>query len=270
MHFYRVTFLLLLATTEAFGTFFPNCREYLENANPPISHDEIHRIVTIAESSYTPKISESLSKEDFNKLGQASFYYTNLFNEFCSKWNASKSPNKLKIKPMDFEYIFEQLEIQFFTKKEFHLRLDYGNQYKVHFKNGLIYDSQNRPLDTTSWFMISDELSIDMAIFVLDGVGNLYLAPQSNIDGNRNYHSYLSGGLPTAAAGEIRLRNGQITYISNQSGHYKHDYATFKQIFSIFKKNNVKNQALREYEAHLKKLYLSNKKSGSSLLRKKL
>lgn len=58
----------------------------------------------------------------------------------------------------------------------------------------------------------------ELALFVMDPHGNLYVSPRRVV--SRIHHSTLSGGGPVAAAGELRVRDGQLLALTDHSGHY--------------------------------------------------
>ncbi|KAA9165863.1 hypothetical protein FPZ12_005140 [Amycolatopsis acidicola] len=56
------------------------------------------------------------------------------------------------------------------------------------------------------------------AIFTMDRHGNIYA---SNYQGAGDFHhSTLANGQPISAAGEMTVKNGKITHVNNNSGHY--------------------------------------------------
>lgn len=56
-------------------------------------------------------------------------------------------------------------------------------------------------------------------LYVMDEAGNIYIS--SNLEAvARFHHSSFLGGKNVAAAGVLRIRNGEIVYLNNDSGHY--------------------------------------------------
>jgi mannosyltransferase OCH1-like enzyme len=62
-----------------------------------------------------------------------------------------------------------------------------------------------------------DYLNDQVLNYILDSKGEFYVAPTSEVP----FHSYLSGGQPVAAAGELVFRGDKIVSINNKSGHYR-------------------------------------------------
>ncbi len=58
----------------------------------------------------------------------------------------------------------------------------------------------------------------ELALFVMDPHGNLYVSLRRVV--SRIHHSTLTGGGPVAAAGELRVRDGQLLTLNDHSGHY--------------------------------------------------
>ncbi|MUL46843.1 hypothetical protein FZI97_13125 [Mycobacterium sp. CBMA360] len=58
----------------------------------------------------------------------------------------------------------------------------------------------------------------ELALFVMDPHGNLYVSLRRVV--SRIHHSTLAGGGPVAAAGELRVRDGQLLTLTDHSGHY--------------------------------------------------
>ena len=57
-----------------------------------------------------------------------------------------------------------------------------------------------------------------MAIFVMDEFGNFY-ASNTQAQGKFHHSSFLAGK-PVAAAGELKVENGVLKIITDESGHY--------------------------------------------------
>jgi hypothetical protein len=57
-------------------------------------------------------------------------------------------------------------------------------------------------------------------LYVMDPAGHIYAFGQQRDGKELKHSSFLRGG-PTMAAGTMRVKNGRILYITNQSGHYK-------------------------------------------------
>lgn len=81
---------------------------------------------------------------------------------------------------------------------------------------GVLYRTDGTVLDTSdaSTFWSGD----GRAIFVMDGHGNLYVSPYQ--EPGRFHHSSILAGGPVAGAGEVKVIDGRLELISDQSGHY--------------------------------------------------
>lgn len=107
--------------------------------------------------------------------------------------------------------------------------------------SGLLLDSASRPLNTT----VTSNFG-GAAMFIMDSRGNLLVSTHEE-DG-KFQHSSLASGMPVAMAGEIRVKRGRITYISNSSGHYRPDRKQMVQCINALRKQGV---SLRGVEVDL-------------------
>ncbi|MCB0412561.1 MAG: hypothetical protein KDD22_08555 [Bdellovibrionales bacterium] len=93
--------------------------------------------------------------------------------------------------------------------------------YRVYFQDGILYDNEGKPLDTTA---IDPE---GKAIFVMDLKGNFYSSSIYTDDKEgeklplRFHHSSFLAGAPVAGAGTWIVQRGIIQLVTNSSGHYK-------------------------------------------------
>ncbi len=76
-----------------------------------------------------------------------------------------------------------------------------------------------------------------LAIYVMDAAGNVY-ATLEHERGRFHHSSFLAGG-PVGMAGDIRVFDGWIVEVSNQSGHYRPPPAAMKQITERLKEMGV-------------------------------
>jgi hypothetical protein len=88
--------------------------------------------------------------------------------------------------------------------------------YKLTFKDGKIYGADGSPFDTSSATTVRTVGKV--AIFVMDEQGNFY-ASNTAAEG-KFHHSSFFAGKPVAAAGELRVDNGVLKVITDESGHY--------------------------------------------------
>lgn len=90
--------------------------------------------------------------------------------------------------------------------------------YRLDFKNGKAL-RENVPFDTTT--ETTEHSGVGSAIFVIDANRQFYAG--SHIRGTFHHSSFL-GGAAIMGAGEIKTNDkGEITHITNKSGHYKPD-----------------------------------------------
>jgi len=88
---------------------------------------------------------------------------------------------------------------------------------KLTVKDGKVYDADGNLYDTSdagTFFSGKGK-----SIFVMDENGNIYASKYQEV--GEFHHSSMLGGKPVAGAGEITVKNGTITEISNKSGHYQ-------------------------------------------------
>lgn len=85
--------------------------------------------------------------------------------------------------------------------------------------DGKLYDASGKLFDTSR--ISAHNASPGRAIFVMDQHGNIYTSLGNEARPSHFHHSSLLGGRDVAMAGEIEVRNGQLKFINNQSGHYQ-------------------------------------------------
>lgn len=108
--------------------------------------------------------------------------------------------------------------------------------YLVTIRDGKFYDADGNLLDTTGSVLLHEE-EPDLAIWVMDGHGNIYVSttPEINVF---NHASFLAGG-EVAAAGDIKVVNGELRYLTNGSGHYKPRWNFLKQAMDHMRSQGV-------------------------------
>ncbi|MBM4440313.1 MAG: hypothetical protein FJ027_07825 [Candidatus Rokubacteria bacterium] len=109
--------------------------------------------------------------------------------------------------------------LQYYTidQDRAHLKLAFrhGKAYKWGFHQGGKVELS--PYDTDE---ANDALEYGGSLYVMDGRGRLYVSGQEfGIEALK--HSSFMGGLPTLAAGTLRVENGQVVWVSGRSGHYR-------------------------------------------------
>lgn len=89
--------------------------------------------------------------------------------------------------------------------------------YRLFAGNGLLYTSEQQPLDTTHTRTLWTPRG-GRAIFVMDEYGWLYASPYHLL--GEFHHSSLLAGAPVAGAGEISVVGGSVVLVSDHSTHY--------------------------------------------------
>jgi hypothetical protein len=95
---------------------------------------------------------------------------------------------------------------------------------RVYTQDGKLVDSNGVPLYTGDY------------IFVVDQKGRLIASPP--VEG-LIHHSSLGAGKPVLAAGTIKVVDGQITQLSNQSGHYRPSTESFEHFVVALEREHV-------------------------------
>ncbi|ACU53505.1 hypothetical protein Afer_0544 [Acidimicrobium ferrooxidans DSM 10331] len=89
-------------------------------------------------------------------------------------------------------------------------------QYELHFGSTITRGTSTTPYDTTA--ERSQFLGSGYAIYVMDQQGKFYAGNQKV---GLFHHSSLIGGGQVAGAGELQVKNGELKFLSNESGHYR-------------------------------------------------
>ena len=89
--------------------------------------------------------------------------------------------------------------------------------YEVTVKDGRLIGADGQPFDTRDATVSGEKTG--SAIFVMDHDGKLYLSNKAGIADFQ--HTSFLAGQPVAAAGTIRVENGEIKEITRSSGHYR-------------------------------------------------
>lgn len=103
-------------------------------------------------------------------------------------------------------------------------------KYRIRFEGGKAYDANGKLFDTI-------KITSGRAIFVMDEHGNIYASKAPKV--GEFHHSSFLAGRPVAGAGEIEAMSGEITAISNNSGHYKPNAEIMVQVMDELKKQGV-------------------------------
>lgn len=92
-------------------------------------------------------------------------------------------------------------------------------------------DASNR-LERNGTLLDTTGTSTGHFIFVMDGDGRIFAEDKVTI---QHHSAFLAGG-PVAAAGFIKVVNGQVTEITNSSGHYMPPYDYTEQALTELKR----------------------------------
>jgi hypothetical protein len=107
--------------------------------------------------------------------------------------------------------------------------------YQLTIKDGKLYDSSGNLFDTSN--ATSLHATDPRAIYVIDEDGNIY-ASTSQQYGVFHHSSFLSGE-DVAGAGELKVVNGQLEMITDQSGHYHPTQAMTDQVVAYLRARGV-------------------------------
>ncbi|MEN8907608.1 MAG: hypothetical protein ABF289_16780 [Clostridiales bacterium] len=133
---------------------------------------------------------------------------------------------KYKVKKMLDEYVSKDKNdgVQYLTSSELEI-------YKIHIKDGLLYNFKGNLLDTSRGWTLHNLQSA--GIYVMDEFGNLFVSISHT---EKFHHSSFLSGKPVAGAGEIIIEKGKLIFINNKSGHYTPNCLYLTQVRSRFKK----------------------------------
>lgn len=93
--------------------------------------------------------------------------------------------------------------------------------------HGHLLDAGGKPLDTSK--MVTASSGPGHAIYVMSATGSIHVSSHSV--GERHHSSLLAASEAwISGAGEIRVRNGELLWISNKSGHYQPTLNHFLQV----------------------------------------
>jgi hypothetical protein len=118
-----------------------------------------------------------------------------------------------------------------------------GGRHHLQFQNGQ-WNLRNRPFDTragtTPWF------EGGRAIFVMDRDGNIFAS--NHAEAGSFHHSTLGNGGPVAAAGELRVENGRLIYVTAASGHYRPTAAHMAQLRDLLESHGLDNVPIYDHQ----------------------
>lgn len=120
-----------------------------------------------------------------------------------------------------------------------------GGRYHLQYKNGeWVIGKNHRQFDTragtTPWF------EGGRAIFVMDRDGNIFAS--NHAEAGYFHHSTLGNGGPVAAAGELRVENGQLIYVTAASGHYRPTAAHMEQLKDLLESQGLDGVPIYDHQ----------------------
>jgi hypothetical protein len=104
--------------------------------------------------------------------------------------------------------------------------------YELHFEGKI--KQQGKTFDTSDMF--SSGAGSGYSIFVMSPGGEIYANEHKP---GLFHHSSFLAGLPTAAAGEVQVKKGKLTQLTNKSGHYHPGAAQTYQVVSEIKEKGL-------------------------------
>ncbi len=107
--------------------------------------------------------------------------------------------------------------------------------HRLTVQDGKIINADGAPFDTSSDAGTGSQSS--RAIFIMTSDGALYASKHSARC--KFHHSSFLAGAPVAAAGEIEVRDGQLLFLSNDSGHYEPPSSITEQALFEFERLGV-------------------------------
>lgn len=102
-------------------------------------------------------------------------------------------------------------------------------KYRAKIASGLMYTANGSLL---GWSLICRPT---VYLYVMDKSGNFFVGSDKDVI----HHSAFLAGEPVASAGHIKIMNGKVQMISNESGHYKSDFTHFQQAIVELERNGV-------------------------------
>ena len=118
-------------------------------------------------------------------------------------------------------------------KVEYDSSLEQQGLTRITFQGGLMHLG-GKPFDTSK--MVTHFSGPNHAIYVMSKEGNFHVS--SHAVGHR-HHSSLLGGQPVACAGEMKVQEGRLMFLSNKSGHYHPDKRHFFQTLAELRARDV-------------------------------
>jgi hypothetical protein len=119
-----------------------------------------------------------------------------------------------------------------------------------------------KPLDTR--LMVTALTGPGTGIYVVSGEGHLHVAAHAT---GKRHHSSLLAGAAVACAGELKVSQGRLEWISNKSGHYRPEPTHLVQILRYFDLNYQLDLDSYDVEAYFGKNLSENYSTGTEFLK---
>lgn len=134
----------------------------------------------------------------------------------------AEAKSKLKLIDMDKAFIAydHANKVPYLSQKQ-------SEDFKVHFKNGLIYNAFGE--------LYHDDFK--QSNFVVDKDGQFFLANEDEFE-NLKHSSFLSGKA-VAGAGEMIVKQGRLILLSNFSGHYLPNLEIARQVEKLLSASQI-------------------------------
>jgi Domain of unknown function (DUF4157) len=152
------------------------------------------------------------------------------------------SLNKYKTKEMDAQYKGEETGSYWGTKVKYLNESERADLELFIGDDGLAYDMYGKLMDTSSGNSIFAN-NKGTSIFVMDSNGRIFVSNYHEV--GLFHHSSILAGKPVAAAGEIQIKNGIISYVSRSSGHYKPEAVFLNQFKSELNYRGVDTNSIK-------------------------
>ncbi len=114
------------------------------------------------------------------------------------------------------------VKIKYFTPEE-------QKAFKVTFNESGLFVKDGKKIDT----------GMSQTMFVMKSDGSIYTSPPIKKKPGAMNHSSLAEGKPIACAGNIKIQNGKLIYIDNDSGHYAPKPEFLVQVLEELKRQGV-------------------------------
>jgi len=187
-------------------------------------------------AAYYADLMSRSNRNGRSSLGEAERAALELLDKRAPTAAATQTRPRFRTTPMSQKYAGEHLpgndvwgsEVRYLSDAE-------RQQHKLVFREGKIYHADGRLFDTSGVVRIGP--SSGRAIFAMDENGELYASLTPAV--GKFHHSSLLAGQPVAAAGELRVRNGVLELISDQSGHYSPSQEYTQQALAVLQRNGI-------------------------------